>query len=285
MRRIKLPKSVAILAALVCVTAFCQAGSGVAATRAEHAARSSGTFGNCDPNDLPGGSEGPDDDGDECNFTVYGRNPVPTPNGTGEFAEGSLAQALLCASDLDLYVGAEATGRAAVAYISSQNSPTGAAWLTHFLEGSGTSIDLGDGSPLAGQVKTDPAFKQLNDDVQAKIKAMLDSGVQNVMLDAGDLPPPNFSGAASNPEPKFAFGGTQGLEVTGNGFPQHGQWVGQLTYTIRDVYGFYFTLKFKHASAPMHYLQSVCGAPQFPGGAHWFYTSVTVTVPFQQPIG
>lgn len=284
MRRIKLPKSVAILAALICVTAFCQAGA-AAATRAEHAAFSSGTFGNCDPDDLPGGSEGPDDDGDECNFTVHGLHPLPTPNGTGEFAHGSLAKALVCVSAPSLYEGAEAAGRAAVVYIGLQHSPTGAAWLSHFLDGSGTSINLGDSSALAGQVKTDPAFTKLNNAVQAEIKAALDSGEQNVTLSAGVMNPPDFSGSTSNPEPHWAFGGTQGLEVEGNGFPQNGQWKGDLTYTIRDVYGFYFSEKFHDVSAAMNYLQGVCGAPEFPGGAQWFYSSVTVTVKFQQPIG
>lgn len=33
------------------------------------------------------------------------------------------------------------------------------------------------------------------------------------------------------------------------------------------------------------YLQSTCGAPDFPQGAHWFYSAVIVTVPFNQPTG
>jgi hypothetical protein len=284
MRRIKLPKSVAILAALICVTAFCQSGA-AAAERPGHEARSSATFSGCDPDDLPGGAEGPDDDGDECNFTVHGLHPLPTPNGTGEFAEGSLKQSLVCAAAPELFYAAEDTAAAAVAYIYSQHSPTGAGWLLHFLGGSGTPINLGDSSALASQVKTDPAFTKLDKAVQKEVKAALDGGQQDVTLSAGVMNPPDFSGGASNPEPHWAFGGTQGLEVTGNGFPQHGQWIGELTYTIRDVYGFYLSLKFKGTSAPMHYLQSVCGAPQFPLGAHWFYTSVTVKVPFQQPIG
>jgi hypothetical protein len=283
MRRIKLPKSAAIIAALICVTAFAQAGS--AATHPENRTRSSGVFSGCDLDDLPGGAEGPDDDGDECNFTVYGLHPLPVPNGSGQFAHGSLKKALVCSAALDLYEGAEATGLAAVAYIYSQNSPTGARWLTHFLGGSGTPIDLDDSSALASQVKSDPQFIKLDKDVQKAVKAELDGGQQNVTLSAGVTIPPNFGVSGSNPEPHWAFGGTQGLEVTGNGFPQHGQWVGELTYIIRDVYGFYFSLKFKGTSAPMNYLQGVCGAPNFPGGAHWFYTSVTVKVPFKQPIG
>jgi hypothetical protein len=33
----------------------------------------------------------------------------------------------------------------------------------------------------------------------------------------------------------------------------------------------------------MRYLQTVCGAPQHAGGAHWFPDTITVTVPFSQP--
>jgi len=32
----------------------------------------------------------------------------------------------------------------------------------------------------------------------------------------------------------------------------------------------------------MRYLQTVCGAPQHPGGARWFPDTITVTVPFGQ---
>ncbi len=32
---------------------------------------------------------------------------------------------------------------------------------------------------------------------------------------------------------------------------------------------------------PMRYLQTVCGAPQHPGGAHWFPDTITVTVAFR----
>jgi hypothetical protein len=33
----------------------------------------------------------------------------------------------------------------------------------------------------------------------------------------------------------------------------------------------------------MRYLQTVCGAPQHAGGAHWFPDTITVTVSFNQP--
>lgn len=33
----------------------------------------------------------------------------------------------------------------------------------------------------------------------------------------------------------------------------------------------------------MRYLQTVCGAPQHAGGAHWFPDTITVTMPLDQP--
>jgi hypothetical protein len=32
----------------------------------------------------------------------------------------------------------------------------------------------------------------------------------------------------------------------------------------------------------MRYLQTACGAPQHPGGAHWFPDTIAVTVPFNR---
>src|SRR5579859_4285087 len=49
----------------------------------------------CDPADLPGGSEGPDNDGDECGFIITGSlgpsQPPTDPSelAASEFAEGS----------------------------------------------------------------------------------------------------------------------------------------------------------------------------------------------------
>jgi hypothetical protein len=291
MRGKKLSGSIAILIALIMVTGISQTGS--ASIRPEHrAASSSAIAANCDPDDLPGGPEGPDGDGDECNFTVDGTAPLPTPPGNpddkaaseGEFAQGTAAKAKKC--NTIIYNLAEIDGTEAVGAMAVLGAPTGATWLAHFLNGSGAPIDLGDSSPLAGAVKKSSAFKALDAAVQAEAKRQLDGGQQSVTLDKAFLRQhqPSFtSGAPADPE--WAFGGTQGIDVHANGFPQNGNYVGEITYTIRDVYGFYDKYeKFPIVGKEMHYLQGTCGAPYHKGGAHWFYDSVTVTVKFQQRI-
>jgi hypothetical protein len=71
--------------------------------------------------------------------------------------------------------------------------------------------------------------------------------------------------------------------VTGGGVRENGIYLGTLTYVIRDSYGFPFDDTLGGFGPPMRYLQTVCGAPQHAGGAHWFPDTVTVTVPFDQP--
>jgi hypothetical protein len=55
-----------------------------------------------------------------------------------------------------------------------------------------------------------------------------------------------------------------------------------LTYTISDVYGFSGEPRSYILGNPvgpdLHYLQTVCGAPAHPRGAHWFPDAVVVSV-------
>jgi len=81
----------------------------------------------------------------------------------------------------------------------------------------------------------------------------------------------------------WGFRGTQGLTVTGSGSRKNGRYTGTLSYVIRDSYGFPASDTLGGFGAPMRYLQTVCGAPQHPGGAHWFPDTITVTVPFSRP--
>lgn len=237
----------------------------------------------CDPNDLPGGSEGPDDDGDECSFTITGSVPVPTPaSGLGEFAEGSPAQAKSC--DTIRYHAATVVAGDALLYLDAHDAPYAVAWLEHFLNGTGTPMDAPDGGSLSQAARNDPQFQDLDHNVQQIAKKLLDVGELDVDV-SPILHTLDFSKSGTDTDLQLAFGGTQGIEVEGDGFPQNGRYIGSLTYTIEDVYGFYATGKFLGVSSVMHFLQSTCGAPAFPDGAHWFYTSVTVTVPFNQPIG
>ena len=73
------------------------------------------------------------------------------------------------------------------------------------------------------------------------------------------------------------------MTVTGSGVRESGRFVGTLTYVIRDSYGFPAGDTLGGFGPPMRYLQTVCGAPQYAGGAHWFPDTITVTVPFDQP--
>jgi hypothetical protein len=79
----------------------------------------------------------------------------------------------------------------------------------------------------------------------------------------------------------WGFRGTQGLTVTGSVHRADGRWTGTLTYVIRDSYGFPVGDTLAGFGPPMRYLQTVCGAPQHPGGAHWFPDTITVTVAFR----
>jgi hypothetical protein len=71
--------------------------------------------------------------------------------------------------------------------------------------------------------------------------------------------------------------------VTGTVQRADGRYVGTLSYVIRDSYGFPAEDTLTGFGAPMRYLQTVCGAPQQAGGAHWFPDTITVTVPFSHP--
>lgn len=120
------------------------------APAAGHAPASGAGTLTCDPNDLPGASEGPDDDGDECAFTIDGKIPVPTPSsGLGEFAEGSPALARTCA--VFNFGAARGIADLAATYISRQGAPYALSWINHFLNGTGTPVEADPGtSPLRG---------------------------------------------------------------------------------------------------------------------------------------
>ena len=48
---------------------------------------------------------------------------------------------------------------------------------------------------------------------------------------------------------------------------------------VTETYGF-STANLDDEGPAMRYLQTTCGAPDYPGGAHWFPISVTITEPF-----
>jgi hypothetical protein len=254
-------------------------------SRVNQLGRFSAASSTCDPADLPGGSEGPDNDGDECNFAITGTLKLPpvSADPSSEFAQGSAQLARTCS--FSEFLNDEMQGRLAAAGFAGIGATNAASLLAHFLAGSGTPVDDADGSSLSIEVKNDSQFQAADTGFQQAAKALLDTGQQSVDI-TPSLHTVDFSvNEAFNSDPRWSFGGTQGLDVQGSGYQENGRYVGTITYTIRDVYGFYATEKFNGAGPKMHYLQGVCGAPYYPGGAHWFFDSVKVTVPFNQPIG
>jgi hypothetical protein len=152
--------------------------------------------------------------------------------------------------------------------------------LGHFLGGKGTAVDYRAGSPLSRQAQASSPFRALNSELQRAVLGQLKAGRTRVELAAAQLPLVAFDSTTS--DLYWGFRGTQGLTVTGRGSREHGRYVGTLTYVIRDSYGFPATDTLGGFGAPMRYLQTVCGAPQHPGGAHWFPDAITVTVAFNR---
>ena len=220
-------------------------------------------------------------------FTITGHKPLPQsaspPDPSSEFAEGSPQLAATCSH---LQARADHAAGEAIAAGMQVGSPAGANFLRHFLAGSGTAVDLADGSGLAAAARRSGIFRKLDKTVEQQAEKLLDAGqhtadVTSVMYTpdfaALDILHPQAALALSE-----AFGGTQGLDISGSGYRENGTYTGTITYIIRDIYGFYAKSKFLGVGPQMHYLQGTCGAPWYPHGAHWFPDSVTVTIPFSQ---
>ena len=159
-----------------------------------------------------------------------------------------------------------------------ENFPVAASLLTHFLKGTGTEVDFGIGSAISKQAAASSDFQTVNTEVQSEVALQLKAKVARVRLSAAQLPTVLFGSKSS--DLYWGFRGTQGLTVTGSGTRKNGRYVGTLTYVIRDSYGFPVNDTLDGFGPPMRYLQTVCGAPQHPGGARWFPDTITVTVPF-----
>jgi hypothetical protein len=159
--------------------------------------------------------------------------------------------------------------------------PASADLLTHFLQGKGTEVDYRAGSPISKKALSSSAFQAVNNEVQRAILSKLKAGKTRVQLSGAQLPTVAFG--SKNSDLYWGFRGTQGLTVTGRGSRKNRRYAGTLSYVIRDSYGFPARDALHGFGAPMRYLQTACGAPQHPGGAHWFPDTITVTVPFNQP--
>ncbi|HEY6493734.1 MAG TPA: hypothetical protein VIZ43_10695 [Trebonia sp.] len=209
-------------------------------------------------------------------FSVSGDHPVAADGSqdTNAQADGEACDSAQLAINQALG-GQIATGFAASSF------PTAADLLRHFLKGTGTAVNYPAGSQISKLASASPEFAAVRGEVQAAVTKQLAAGKSRVLLSAGQLPLATFGSTSS--DLYWAFRGTQGLTVTGSGTRKGGRYVGTLTFVIRDIYGFPVDDTLGGFGPPMRYLQTVCGAPQHAGGAHWFPDSVTVTVPFNRP--
>ena len=206
-------------------------------------------------------------------FTVTGDNPV-TPNGS----QDTYAATPNATCDSAQFRADETLGGTVADGFALEGFPAAADLLAHFLAGKGTEVDYRLGSAISQEAEASTGFRTVNDIVQGEIALQLGAGDTRVQLTAAQLPTVLFAAKAS--DLYWGFRGTQGLTVTGSGRREDGGYVGTLTYVIRDSYGFPVDDTLDGFGPPMRYLQTACGAPRHPGGAHWFPDTITVSVPF-----
>jgi len=203
----------------------------------------------------------------------------------GERDTGSPAQAKRCRSigGQIYYRLAELDGHSTVPdFFWAVGAPHASELLAHFLGGSGTSVDYpNDTSPksVSGEVRASPEFKALDNKIQDEAASKARTGLTNFKLESSL----SRIRLTSRSDLEWSFRGTQGLDVAGNIHLDGSRYRGTVTYVLRDSYGFGHNDKFPIVGDEMRYLQTTCGAPDYPDGAHWFSDSVTVTVPFDRP--
>jgi hypothetical protein len=209
-------------------------------------------------------------------FTVTGDRPV-LPGGS----QDTHAQTPNARCDSRTFAADKALGARVASGFAFAGFPVSAHLLAHFLTGKGTGVNYRAGSPIAKKALASEAFRTLNAEVQKAILGQLKAGRTRVRLSATQLPAVAFESTSS--DLYWGFRGTQGLTVTGRGTRENRRYAGTLSYVIRDSYGFPIGDTLDGFGPPMRYLQTVCGAPRHPGGAHWFPDTITVTVPFNRP--
>ena len=211
-------------------------------------------------------------------FTVTGIHPVP-PNGS----QDTHAQTPDAGCASTTFAADHALGVRVARGFALAGLPASADLLEHFLGGTGSAVRYPASSPISKQARASTAFQAVDNEVSGAILRQLKTGRTHVRLSAAQLPTVAFE--SENSDLYWGFRGTQGLTVTGSGHRQHGRYVGTLFYVIQDSYGFPAADTLAGFGAPMRYLQTACGAPQHAGGAHWFPDTITLTVPFSQPLG
>jgi hypothetical protein len=218
-------------------------------------------------------------------FTISGSDQSTTGQ-AGKQDTGSQADAKACKTfgGQFMYKADEAEGKSIVSVWRLAGLTTASEFLAHFLDGTGTAVNLPDTSATASEIKKSKEFTAENTNVLNYIQQQLDGGATQIQL-----PTPNplhafaFTNLFTEPDLYLAFRYTHGLDVSGSGSTVGNDYVGSLTYVISESYGFNAGNALGGVGSDMRYLQTICGAPYYPGGAHWFPVTVTITEQFDLP--
>jgi hypothetical protein len=219
-------------------------------------------------------------------FTVTGKYNDPVAPNDSQVTHANVPPGISC--KLVPFEAAKVVGVASEHYMISHGALDGAALMSNFLAGKGVSKNFPNGSPPSQDLNKNSHFLAMKRAVLGEIQYQLDQSNRAINLDSylsvmhtipNELPP--FLDAP--PDLNYSFRGTQGVAIHGNGTVDGNDVSGTITYTILDSYGFTQSDadNLPYASgAAMRYLQTVCGYPPTPGGAHWFPDSVTLTESF-----
>lgn len=220
-------------------------------------------------------------EGGLATFTVSG-DDNSTVGEASKQATGSAKGAKTCKSFFGqiAYREAEGIGISLVTSWQKLGLSTAAMFLNHFLDGTGSALNLADTSSTAAEIQKSKEFTTENTDILNYIQQQLRNGVTKIQVpNPRTLHAFAFLGKFSETDLYLAFRRTNGLSVTGSGYLNGNNYVGTLTYVVTESYGF-STANLDDEGPFMRYLQTTCGAPDYPGGAHWFPISVTITEPF-----
>jgi hypothetical protein len=219
-----------------------------------------------------------------ASFTVTGTDSSTTGE-AGKQATGNRKDAASCASVAGqaLYIPDEALGDATVATWQETGLTTATQFLVNFLVGTGDAINLSDTSQAAAEIKKTSVFTDENDHILTYIGQQLAGGATQITVPSGPSEVNALAFPITQPDLYAALRRTNGITVNGSGNLVGNHYEGTLTYVINESYGFNEKNILLGFGIAMRYLQTTCGAPFYPGGAHWFPVTVTVTKSFTIP--
>lgn len=221
-----------------------------------------------------------------ASFTVTGSDSSALGQ-AGKQDTGSPKQAKACRTKLGQvkFAASDAIALEALGAFATGGLNVAANNLAQFLSGTGDELDYSDTSTAATEVAASTEFSQENTAIFTYIKQQLANGVTQITPPTGSngIHTLGFTSLRKEPDLYLAFRYTHSISVTGTGTLSNGSYTGSLVYTIGESYGFNKGNKLLDAGPALRYLQTTCGAPWYPKGAHWFPVTVTVSVPFTIP--